>query len=169
MATKAVPGADKKNFDQLAVGCWAEDDEAQDVQTSGGSLLFVAGFENGQVVYQMYDLDNGMFYSDAMVERDFKDFFSVPPIGKSKVKWTWHDKTAFPWDRVMKRFQRPVPQHADVLDHLSSAERVARDLNLRGRTLREDDVSHQVEDDRTRGMAIISSIAESLGRAFRRE
>lgn len=169
MATKAVPGADKKNFDSLDVGCWAEDEDAQDPSVVGGSLVFIAGFENGQVVYQMYDLANGMFYQDAMLKKDFKSFFSVPPIGSSKVEWTWHDKTPFPWNRVMKRFTRPAPHHADVIEQLSAAERVAQDLNLRGRELEEQDISHNIDQDRTRGMAIIEAIAEAVGRVVRRE
>lgn len=157
MATNSVPGADAKNLDKLDIGCWAEDDQKT-------SLIFVAGRETGRVVYQMYDLVDGYFYNDAMLEADFKSRFSVPPVGNSPHRWTWHDKTPFPWDRVMSRFQRPVPQFSDVEDQLSTAQKVAQALGLRGRKLTEEDVTPQVEQRRRRGYAIMDRIAEVVGR-----
>lgn len=136
MATTDVPGAKAANLDELAVGCWAEDEQKT-------SLLHVIGTENGQVVFQMYDLTDGMYYQDAMLEDDFEQEFSFPPTGKSPVRWTWHDKTTFPWDRVMSRFKRPVPQPADVQDTLSAAQKIAKALHLRGRKLTEADVGAQ--------------------------
>lgn len=160
MATNDVPGANPANLDLLSVGCWGEDRD-------GTSLIHVVGRENGSVVFQMYDLTNGMFYQDAMIEAEFKRTFSVPPVGNSIVPWTWHDKTSFPWNRVMKRFQRPAPQHADVLDQMSAAERVARHLNLRSRELREEDVADPGAEPRRRGYAIMDRLAEAIGRFTR--
>ena len=161
MATHDVPGANPRNLDSLDMGCWAED-------KTGESYVLVVGRESGRVIYQMYDLASGMFYPDAMIEYEFKKFFSVPPTGKSDVVWTWHDKTPFPWDQVMSRFKRPAPQHSDPLDQISAAARVAEALNLRGRKLSEADVSAAGDDARERGMAIIGKVAEAIGRAFGR-
>lgn len=139
MSTNDVPGANSKNFDVLRTGCWAEHDD--------GSLLFVKGTEGGQVVYDLYDViqDPVVYYQDAMLEDSFKRAFSYPPIGTSADKWTWHDKTPFPWDRVMKAVNRPTPIHADVNDTLSAAQRVAESLRLRGKQLTEDDIDHKTD------------------------
>jgi hypothetical protein len=159
MATQAVPGADPRNLDDLSVGCWAEDKDRT-------SLIHVIGHEGGSVVFQLYDLheDPSLYYQDAMMEDEFKDFFSVPPVGSSDVPWTWHDKTTFPWDRVMKRFSGKAPQYADVQDHLSVAQKIAQKLGLRGKRLAKEEVTPQVEQRRNRGMAIIERIAESVGK-----
>jgi hypothetical protein len=158
MATDAVPGADPKNLDTLSVGCWAEDAK----QTS---LVLVVGHEGGSVVFDLYDLDQQppLFYRDAMIEEEFKRFFSVPPTGKSDIRWTWHDKTNFPWDRVMKRLSTKAPQHADVEEQLTVAQRVAQKLGLRGRKLAEEDITARSTDRRTRGMAVLEKIADVLG------
>jgi len=158
MSTHDVPGANPRNADNLDVGCWAEDED----QTS---LINIIGHEAGSVVYQLYDLseDPVMYYQDAMLEQEFKDFFSAPPTGDSDIEWTWHDKTTFPWDRVMKRFSGKVPQYADVEDHLSMAQRVAQKLGLRAKKMSEQEVTPHVEQQRSRGMAVIEKIAEALG------
>ena len=136
MATADVPGANPANADVLAAGCWAEH--------SDGSLMYVKGTEGGQVVYELYDLaqDPPVYYQDAMREQAFKDAFSYPPNGKSADKWTWHDKTPFPWHRVMKTFDKPRPVHADVHDTLSAAARVAQSLRLRAQKLQPEEVTH---------------------------
>lgn len=159
MSTQSVPGADPKNLDKLDVGCWAEDKK-------GTSLLHVIGHEGGSVVFQIYDLNERppLFYQDAMLEDEFKSYFSTPPVGKSKTKWKWHDKKSFPWDQVMKRLSGKVPVHADVQDHMSVAKKIAKKLGLRGRKLAEADVTPKTQDARDRGMAIISRLAEALGR-----
>ena len=164
MSTPSVPGADLQNADKLEVGSWAEDD-------GGKSLVFVKGREFGRVVFEIYDLGTTpvMFYQDAMLESEFKTEFSFPPVGKSKVRWTWHDKTAFPWDRVMKRFSTPVPVHADVDEQLSAAQQVAADLKLRGRALEEEEVTPHVEQRRRRGYAIMDRLMESLGRIVEKD
>jgi hypothetical protein len=129
MSTDDVPGANPVNADKLMSGCWAEHDD--------GSLLYVKGTEGGQVVYELYDLDQDppVYYQDAMREEAFKDSFSFPPVGKSAERWTWHDKTPFPWSRVMKTFDKPRPMHADVHDQISAAARVAQSLRLRAQRL----------------------------------
>ena len=103
MATQDCPGANPANADVLAAGCWAEHDD--------GSLLFVKGTENQQVIYELYDLAQQppVYYQDAMREDAFKKAFSYPPVGSSPERWTWHDKTNFPWTKVMKTFFRSTP------------------------------------------------------------
>jgi len=156
MSQQDVPGANSANKDILAAACWAEHED--------GSLLYVKGTENGQVVYELYDVsqDPVMNYQDAMREGAFKTQFSFPPVGTSSEKWTWHDKTPFPWDRVMKHINTPTPRHADVHDQLSAAARVAESLRLKGQKLKEEAVEHMTERSANRGVAII----DRLQRAF---
>src|SRR6056297_2054635 len=122
MATNDVPGHNPANKDVLAMGAWAEHED--------GSLILVKGVEAGKVVYELYDLagDRPVFYQDAMLETGFKQQFSWAPGEDKKDCWTWHDKTLFPWDRVMQTFERPVPVDADVNETLSTAQRVAESL-----------------------------------------
>lgn len=129
MSTKDVPGANAANKDVLAAGSWAEHDD--------GSLIFVKGTENDQVVFEIFDVaeDPPVSYTDAMRLTAFEDHFSRPPTGSSDEEWTWHDKTPFPWDRVMATFDRPRPQVADVHAALSAAARVAKSLRMRGREI----------------------------------
>lgn len=152
MSTPDVPGANPRNSDALHTGCWAE--SAND----DGSYILVEGFENGRVVYELFDTSKTppVAYRDAMPESRFKRQFSWDGKG---VKWTWHDKTEFPWDVIIQKGlqsgQRPamgsdvLQEAADIEDTLekmvgddpddagagSAARRVARDLNLRGRAL----------------------------------
>ena len=134
VSTKAVPGAVKANKDELAMGSWAEHKD--------GSLIFVKGVEGGSVVYSMYDVapDPPTEYTDAMSQKGFEDQFTFDAKKRKKaegtedIEWTWHDKTAFPWERIMELFpagQREVNANAII----SAAKRVAKSLNLRGNKL----------------------------------
>lgn len=156
MSTNDVPGANPTHQDVLASGCWAEHQD--------GSLLFVKGTENQQVVYELYDLaqDPPVYYQDAMRDDAFKASFSYPPVGTSAEKWTWHDKTPFPWNKVMRTFDKPRPVHADVHDTLSAAARVAQSLRLRAQQISEESVGAATDQVRTKGR----SIMERLERAF---
>ena len=157
MATQDCPGANPANADVLAAGCWAEHDD--------GSLLYVKGTENGQVVYELYDMaqDEPVYYQDAMRESEFKTAFSYPPVGKSAEKWTWHDKTPFPWSQVMKTFDKPRPMHADVHDQLSAAARVAESLRLRAQKLHPEGMEHMVEQTTPKGRGIRDRIQKAIG------
>src|SRR6267142_1681110 len=102
MSTYDVPGARSSNHDELAMGCWAEHDD--------GSLIFVESTEGSRVVYSIFDMakDPVVEYRDAMPEVSFKRTFSWQEgdngnraLGKEK--WLWHDKTPFPWDKVIKK------------------------------------------------------------------
>lgn len=156
MSTNDVPGANPKNADKLATGCWAEH--------ADGSLLFVKGTEGGQIVYELYDVAQTppVYYQDAMREDAFKKAFSAPPVGQSAEEWTWHDKTPFPWTRVMKTFDKPVPTPADVHDTLSAAARVAESLRLRAQKLSAEALQPQVEQRTRKGRAIADRISRAL-------
>lgn len=145
MATQDVPGANPANADQLRAGCWGEHHD--------GSLIYVKGTEGGQVVYEIFDLaiDPPVSYNDALREDAFKQTFSYPPTGSAADKWMWHDKTPFPWSRVMKTFDKPRPAHADVHDTLSAAARVAQSLRLRAQRLQPEDVGHMQEQTVPKG------------------
>ena len=130
MSTKDVPGANPQNADVLAMGSWAEHDD--------GSLILVESTEGGRVVYSMFDFAQGEIveYRDAMEQKAFEDQFSWPgSVGD--VRWTWHDKTPFPWDRILDD-ARPGLRHPSASQQLSAAQRVAQSLNLRARALSAD-------------------------------
>jgi hypothetical protein len=155
MSTADVPGANPKNHDVLSSGCWAEH--------ADGSLIFVKGTELDQVVYEIFDVaaDPPVSYTDAMPETAFKKSFSFPPSGVSTEKWTWHDKTPFPWNRVMQSFKRPRPTvHAE--EFVSAAARVAESLRLRAHALHEESVRAHTDQPATRGRAVLQKLSEAL-------
>ena len=132
MATNDVPGAKKTNNDKLARGCWAEHDD--------GSLIYVKDIdENDRVIFEIYDLSLNppAYYPHALAKTDFEKKFSWKS-GVTSIKWTWHDKTPFPWDTVMQHIDNPMPV-LSVQDQLSAAQRVADSLNAKVRDL---DSSH---------------------------
>ena len=131
MSTNDVPGAVAANNDALRMGCWAE-------HADDGTLIFVKSTEatpDGvkRVIYEMYDLAQVpvLFFQDAMTEDGFMKKYSWDPKnpGKSFGKWTWHDKTPFPWDKVIKA-TRPGLSHASVGDQLTAAQAAAKALGL---------------------------------------
>lgn len=164
MSTNDVPGAVASNRDELGIGCWAEHED--------GSLIFVESTENGRVIYSIFDMrKNGdiVEYRDAMKEKAFKKHFSWKPEADDDeelegIKWTWHDKTPFPWDRVIAEGAKDGPRftHADQL--LSAAEKVARSRELRGVPLDVDSKSHLV--DKTQGKKIAKAIKKAIQKAI---
>src|SRR5437762_12981828 len=104
MSTRDVPGYRAENHDELAMGCWAEHED--------GSMIFVESTEGGRVIYSIFDMEKQPIteYRDAMAEGAFKRQFSYD--GKSD-PWTWHDKTPFPWDRIIKAGSRDGARIAD--------------------------------------------------------
>lgn len=156
MATQDVPGANPANADKLAHGNWAEH--------ADGSLILVEGNESGRVVFQMFDLTHRPYtrWLGAMTEAEFKLKFSFKPIGTSTERWTWHDKTSFPWDRVMSVFQAPKPEFVNPEDELSAAQRVAESLKLHGQRLTEDIVAGRAEQKARRGHAIWDRIDSAV-------
>ena len=162
MSTNDVPGHKACNNDQLQMGCWAEH--------SDGSLIFVESVENHRVIYSMFDLakEPVVEYRDAMPEKDFKANFSWDADGtqaKKKVPniaWTWHDKTPFPWDRVIKEGARDGMRFASASDLRTAAERVAESLQLRAEKV--SDRSHMVEQ--TRSGSRIGGFLRTLAKAL---
>lgn len=161
MSTSDVPGANPANNDQLAMGCWAEH--------SDGSLIFVESTEGGRVIYSVFDMSKEppIEYRDAMPEGSFKNTFTWKPgksTGTPNEKWTWHDKTPFPWDRVIKRGVTDGPRHPSA-DHLmSAAERVAQSLRLRGAELNERDYEHRMERMMQDMQGMIGRLSAALDR-----
>lgn len=154
MSTNDVPGAVKANADVLAMGCWAEAADPKDK-----SLILVEGNENGRVIYSMFDLDRDLEYRDGMHEQDFKIFFSWKD-GKTGPKWTWHDKTPFPWDKVLKTVKDGV-RHSSAGALMTAADKVRAALGLKGKKLDRD----RLADRGTRsveGEEVAMSIARRL-------
>ena len=109
MSTDSVPGKDPKNNDTLHAGCWAEHKD--------GSLILVESTEigtggpgrpskDGNVLYSTFSLGATVNeYRAAESLAKFSSMFSYVPEkdrgdGVSE-EWTWHDKTPFPWNRVI--------------------------------------------------------------------
>lgn len=127
MSTRDVPGHKKINNDELAMGCWAEHDD--------GSLVFVESTESGRVIYSMFDLSQKPIieYRDAMPEKGFKDYFSFSK--KKDIIWTWHDKTPFPWNRIIKEGAKDGVRYACASDQISAAAKVSKSLKVKGKKL----------------------------------
>lgn len=138
MSTNDVPGANPVNADVLAMGCWAEHED--------GSLIFVQSVEGGRAIYSMFDLskDPILEYRDAMSVMSFEKTFSWKPKDKNSIKWTWHDKTPFPWDRVIKAGATDGQKYASASDLLTAAERVANDLQLRAEAVAKHKYEHNL-------------------------
>jgi hypothetical protein len=120
MSTNDVPGAKPENADTLHGGCWAEH--------SDGSMMVVYAVEGGRVIFSIFNLAASppLDYRTAMNEEAFKLQFSWRPSDKKSVKWTWHDKSPFPWSRVVQADMRPMPSTSDqVTAALSAVESLA--------------------------------------------
>lgn len=123
MSTNDVPGSNPANQDSLHTGCWAEHKD--------GSYIFVEGNEANLVVFSMFDTakDPVVEYRERMAEATFKRMFSWPG---STDKWTWHDKTPFPWDKIITKGASDGQKYASAHDQISAAERVAESLKSKG-------------------------------------
>lgn len=156
MSTNDVPGANPKNADELAMGCWAEHED--------GSLIFVEGTEGGRVIFSIFDVaeDPPVEYRDAMAEQAFKKQFSWDPKDPQSVKWTWHDKTPFPWDRIIQSGSSPGTRYASAEDQLSAAERVARSRNLRGDEIDPSDYAHLTPKERV--ARLVGKLQDAIGK-----
>lgn len=161
MSTNDVPGANPVNNDQLGMGCWAEHQD--------GSLVFVESTEGGRVIYSMFDLSKTppIEYRDAMPEVNFKRMFSWDPTGKKpgpNERWVWHDKTAFPWDRVIKKGVNDGPRVPSAEQQMSAAERVAESLRLRAEEFNEADNDHRMDRFMNRMEGMMRGIRDALER-----
>ena len=139
MSTNDVPGHNAVNRDELAMGAWGEHND--------GSLIFVQSTEGGRVVYMMFDTSSDPIveYRDAMPEKGFKETFSWNPKKKDSIKWTWHDKTPFPWDRVIKKGARDGVHYASTDDQLSAASKLAKSLRLKMEEFKPERYEHLTE------------------------
>lgn len=137
MATHDVPGANPVNNDDLKMGCWAEH--------ADGSLIFVESTEGNRVIYSMFDISKTppIEYRDAMPLTSFYSTFSWKKTDND-IKWTWHDKTPFPWDRIIKSGISDGPRFPSAQSLMAAAEAVARKLKLHG-----SQVSKDVQDRAT--------------------
>jgi hypothetical protein len=151
MSTNDVPGANPANRDALAMGAWAEH--------ADGSLIFVESNEGARVIYSIFDMSKTPIveFRDAMPEVNFKREYSWDPARPSGEKWTWHDKTPFPWDRVIREGARDGLRYASARDQLTAAERVAERLRLRG-----EEYDDRHDDRRDREIARLGGIVSRL-------
>lgn len=164
MSTNDVPGANPANRDELATGCWAEADD--------GSLILVEGTEDNRVIFIVFDVSKPekVEYRSALSETDFKRTFSWKggaANGGSADKWTWHDKTPFPWNRVIKQGFEEGQKSVSAHDLLTSAERVARslrDMGINVRTQTGGDHSHRT--DQTGKPDVAAVMMDKIGRAI---
>lgn len=127
MSTNDVPGHNPKNADELGMGCWAEHED--------GSLIFVESTEDSRVIFSVFDMARNpvVEYRDSMAVGAFKKAFSWDPKKPATEKWTWHDKTPFPWDKVIKMGARDGARLPSAEDHMNAAERIRESRNTKGR------------------------------------
>jgi hypothetical protein len=153
MSTHDVPGYKAENNDKLATGSWAEHDD--------GSLIFVESTEANRVVYSMFDMAKlpPVEYRSAMPQVTFEKTFS---FGNDLDEvWTWHDKTPFPWDRVIKAGVSDGVKPAFAEHTMTAAERVAESLRLRGGRI-SGDMGHMADQVRARGVSIWDKISRAV-------
>jgi hypothetical protein len=107
----------------------------------------VQSTEGGRIVYMMFDTATEPVteYRDAMPEQGFKKAFSWNPADKDSVKWTWHDKTPFPWERVIRQGAAPGFHFPSADDQLSVAARIAASRHARSMEFDEEGSQHLVE------------------------
>lgn len=143
MSTNDVPGANPVNGDVLHVGCWAEHKD--------GSLIFVEGVESDRVVYSVFDSTKTPIieYRDAMTKSDFEQTFTFGK--KCADKWTWHDKSPFPWNKVIKAGAKDGVKNACVEDTLTVAQRIAENRKLIGHRYAPEKDKHMVEEELPEG------------------
>lgn len=192
MSTNDCPGARKSNNDELHGGCWAEHPD--------GSLIIVHSTEGKRVLYDVFEIKEASIreFRGIMAETEFKEEFSYNAKkdkgdGVSE-RWTWHDKTEFPWDKIMEAGEKMLAlQEADPTgkavavakvgaamiedqgddgiepfknaDDLSTAaRRVAKTLGLKGGKFDMSKAKHLVQSKG--GKTAKETVLGRLGRAF---
>ncbi len=176
MSTNDVPGANPSNHDQLGMGNWAEHKD--------GSLIFVESTEGNRVIYSVFDMsrDPPIEYRDAMPEVNFKKNYTWDPKVSSD-KWTWHDKTPFPWDRIIKGgikdgFRPAAAQHTvnaaqeimesqnrfakEATEDRTAAQRVADSLHLEGQEIDRSNIMHRVDQTMSAMSGVLSRLADAI-------
>jgi len=157
MSTQDVPGHGSAKSDVLGMGVWGEHED--------GSLLFVESTEGGRVIYSIFDMAQSPIteYRDAMPEKGFKQTFSYGSKN-SKVDsgWVFHDKTPFPWDKIMSAGAKDGMRFASAEDQLNAAQRLAKSMEMRGSNFDADRFSHLRENVGRRGRTIIDKIQRAV-------
>ena len=137
MATCDVPGSNPANNDNLHPGCWAEADD--------GSLIFIEGISESEnrVIYSVFDLtdkNNPIEFRDAMPKNGFESHFKWK--NNKTDMWTWHDKTLFPWEKIIDFF--PDGQKSPSINQtLSAAKRLAESRSLLSNKVDKKDYQHK--------------------------
>jgi len=135
MSTNDVPGAKKEHNDHLHVGCWAE--------SSDECYIFVKGTEGGIVTADMYDMNKPISqFQFRMPESQFMSEFSWQPGSQDSTKWTWHDKSEMPWERLIGMGLPDGEVQTDPVHILSSADRVAKRVKAHKIPLTNDDLTN---------------------------
>jgi hypothetical protein len=106
-----------------------------------------------------------------MPEASFKSTFTWEKgktTKKTNEKWLWHDKTAFPWDRIIKSGVSDGQKAVSANDVLTAAERVAESLKLLGISVSRD-VAHRApqESDKDTGKVIMDKITRAVQELMR--
>jgi hypothetical protein len=189
MATHDVPGKRAANADVLAMGCWAEHEDGSLIfveSTEGGRVVYS--------VFDL-SVDPPIEYRDAMEENAFKRQFSYKrAVGKPKKrgpgrpkkkpvetgevsakdvvddlrsdKWLWHDKTPFPWDRVIGTGVADGFRHASADGLLTAAQRVMQSRKLSGKPVDLDAINDMLPSEKLVGAA--REILDGFQRAINR-
>jgi hypothetical protein len=155
MSTNDVPGANPANHDELSMGCWGEHED--------GSLVLVENTEGNRVIFSVFDVDKDpvVEYRDAMPEVNFKKQFTWNPSDPKSVKWTWHDKTQFPWDSIIKKGAQDGMRYASADGLKSAAQRVAESLTLLAREY-DGRHGHMTDEETSRIAPVLSRIEKAL-------
>jgi len=164
ISTNDVPGYNPVNNDKLGNGTWAEHEDK--------SLIFVKSTEDDRVIYEIYDLAQNppVYYVDAMAVGAFKKTYSYDPNDLKKDRWTWHDKTPFPWDRVIKSGVNDGLHYTTADSLISAAQRIVRHRELH--------TSHAVDtptleamvdkiEDKGVARAVLKRLQERLNKKFK--
>jgi len=161
MSTCDVPGYDDiksdAKQDKLRIGVWGEHTD--------GSQILIEGVEQGRVVFSIFDMSVSppMEYRDSLPERQFKQQFSF----NSKYSivdggWRWHDKTQFPWNKIMDHFPDGTRfPSADIV--LNEAQRIVKLKNLRGDIIKKENYSHMMDQIGKKGRIIVDKIQRAIG------
>ena len=85
--------------------------------------VFVESTEASKVVFSIFDLaiDPPVEYRDSMIQHVFERVFGYP--SDTGQKWTWHDKTPFPWEKIIDHLP-DGPRPASASQQMSTARRV---------------------------------------------
>jgi len=158
MATNDVPGANPANGDSLSMGCWAEHED--------GTLIFVENTEGGRVIYSVFDLSRKppIEYRDAMPIEGFKKRFTWKKDVPDSMLFRWHDKSAFPWDRVIEKGIPDGVRHACAEHQISAAQQIAERRSVIGKPVDPEKYEHMRDRLAKAGEELIGGIQRAISR-----